>query len=89
MASVISLPQPSVVAEAAKAAGIEFPVHPHMLRHATGYYLTNAGQGTRTHDPALPGRKEYIQHTVPIYRTGFRLRISRRIKSPRSAIRWE
>jgi len=23
-----------VVAEAAKAAGIEFPVHPHMLRHA-------------------------------------------------------
>jgi len=28
-------------------AGIEFPVHPHMLRHATGYYLANAGRDTR------------------------------------------
>jgi type 1 fimbriae regulatory protein FimB/type 1 fimbriae regulatory protein FimE len=28
-----------VFAEAAKAAGIEFRVHPHMLRHATGFYL--------------------------------------------------
>jgi integrase len=28
-----------VVAEAVKAAGIEFPVHPHMLRHATGFSL--------------------------------------------------
>jgi len=30
-----------VVAQAAKAAGIEFPVHPHMLRHRTGFYLAN------------------------------------------------
>src|SRR4051794_27266851 len=36
-----------LVVEAAKAAGIEFPVHPHMLRHATGFYLANAGQDTR------------------------------------------
>ena len=36
-----------VVAEVAKAAGIGFPVHPHMLRHATGYYLANAGHDTR------------------------------------------
>jgi integrase len=36
-----------VVAETAKTAGIEFSVHPHMLRHATGYYLANAGQDTR------------------------------------------
>jgi hypothetical protein len=36
-----------VVAEAAKRAGIGFPVHPHMLRHATGYYLANAGPDTR------------------------------------------
>jgi integrase len=36
-----------VVAEAAKAVGIEFPVHPHMLRHAMGFYLANAGQDTR------------------------------------------
>ena len=51
-----------VVAEAAKAAGIEFPVHPHMLRHATGYYLANAGQDTRAIQLYL-GHKN-IQHTV-------------------------
>jgi hypothetical protein len=31
----------------AEAAGIGFPVHPHMLRHATGCYPANAGQDTR------------------------------------------
>src|SRR5207253_991324 len=36
-----------VVAMAGKAAGIDFPVHPHMLRHATGFYLANAGEDTR------------------------------------------
>ena len=51
-----------VVAEAAKAAGIDFPVHPHMLRHATGYYLANAGQDTRAIQLYL-GHKN-IQHTV-------------------------
>jgi type 1 fimbriae regulatory protein FimB/type 1 fimbriae regulatory protein FimE len=51
-----------VVAEAAKAAGIEFPVHPHMLRHATGFYLANAGQDTRAIQLYL-GHKN-IQHTV-------------------------
>ena len=42
-----------VVAEGAKAAGIEFPVHPHMLRHATGYYLANSGQDTRSSSSRL------------------------------------
>jgi integrase len=51
-----------VVAEAAKAAGIEFPVHPHMLRHATGYYLANVGQDTRAIQLYLGHRN--IQHTV-------------------------
>ena len=27
---------------------IEFPVHPHMLRHVCGYYLANKGIDTRT-----------------------------------------
>src|SRR5690242_4035776 len=36
-----------IVAEAGKAAGLEFPVHPHMLRHACGFYLANAGVDTR------------------------------------------
>ena len=51
-----------VVAEAAKSAGIEFPVHPHMLRHATGYYLANNGQDTRAIQMYLGHRN--IQHTV-------------------------
>jgi type 1 fimbriae regulatory protein FimB/type 1 fimbriae regulatory protein FimE len=51
-----------IVAEAANAAGIEFPVHPHMLRHATGFFLANAGQDTRAIQLYL-GHKN-IQHTV-------------------------
>jgi site-specific recombinase XerD len=50
-----------VVAGAAKAAGIEFPVHPHMLRHATGFFLANAGQDTSAIQLYL-GHKN-IQHT--------------------------
>jgi len=37
-----------LVARAGQKAGIEFPVHPHMLRHACGYYLANKGIDTRT-----------------------------------------
>jgi type 1 fimbriae regulatory protein FimB/type 1 fimbriae regulatory protein FimE len=51
-----------VVAETARAAGIKFPVHPHMLRHATGFYLANSGQDTRAIQLYL-GHKN-IQHTV-------------------------
>jgi integrase len=51
-----------VVAEAGKAAGINFPVHPHLLRHATGYFLANAGQDTRAIQLYLGHRN--IQHTV-------------------------
>jgi integrase len=32
-----------VVGQAAQAGGINFPAHPHMLRHAIGFYLANAG----------------------------------------------
>jgi type 1 fimbriae regulatory protein FimB/type 1 fimbriae regulatory protein FimE len=51
-----------VVAQAAKAAGIERAVHPHMLRHATGFYLANAGHDTRAIQLYLGHRN--IQHTV-------------------------
>jgi type 1 fimbriae regulatory protein FimB/type 1 fimbriae regulatory protein FimE len=51
-----------VVAEAAKAAGIGFPVHRISPRHATGYYLANAGQDTCAIQLYL-GHKN-IQHTV-------------------------
>lgn len=51
-----------VVAEAGRLAGIEFPVHPHMLRHGAGYKLANDGQDTRAIQLYL-GHKN-IQHTV-------------------------
>jgi integrase len=51
-----------VVAQAARSARIEFPVHPHMLRHATGFYLANQGHDTRAIQLYL-GHKN-IQHTV-------------------------
>ena len=43
-------------------AGLGFPVHPHMLRHATGFYLANEGQDTRAIQHYL-GHKN-IEHTV-------------------------
>ncbi len=51
-----------VVARAGRKAGFSFPVHPHMLRHATGYYLANNGQDTRAIQCYLGHRS--ITHTV-------------------------
>ena len=45
-----------------KAAKMSFSVHPHMLRHATGFKLANDGQDTRALQHYL-GHKN-IQHTV-------------------------
>jgi hypothetical protein len=53
-----------VVAEAAKAAGIEFPVHPQMLRHAIGYYL--ACWPGYAGDPALPWPSQHSAHGCDI-----------------------
>ena len=36
-----------IVERAGTLAGLSFHVHPHMLRHATGYALANAGTDTR------------------------------------------
>jgi integrase len=44
------------------AAGFEFGVHPHMLRHACGYKLANDGHDTRSLQAYLGHRN--IQHTV-------------------------
>lgn len=43
-------------------AGFAFPVHAHMLRHACGYALANAGHDTRAIQDWLGHRS--IQHTV-------------------------
>ena len=51
-----------LIARAGQEAAIPFPVHPHMLRHGTGFYLANKGIPTRTIQAYL-GHKS-IQHTV-------------------------
>jgi integrase len=45
-----------------KAAKMPFPIHPHMLRHSTGFKLANQGVDTRSLQHYL-GHKN-IQHTV-------------------------
>src|SRR5215471_11815829 len=37
-----------MVQRTGKAAKLPFPIHPHMLRHSTGYKLANDGQDTRS-----------------------------------------
>ncbi|MCP6761222.1 MAG: tyrosine-type recombinase/integrase [Fischerella sp. CENA71] len=51
-----------IVEQAGELAGLPFPIHAHMLRHGTGYYLANRGIDTRTIQSYL-GHKN-IQHTV-------------------------
>ena len=51
-----------MVVRAGREAGIPFPVHPHMLRHACGFKLANDGHDTRAIQHYLGHRQ--IQHTV-------------------------
>ena len=51
-----------IIEQAGKLAGLPFPIHTHMLRHSTGYYLANKGIDTRTIQNYLGHRN--IQHTV-------------------------
>jgi type 1 fimbriae regulatory protein FimB/type 1 fimbriae regulatory protein FimE len=51
-----------MVARLGKGAAFEFGIHPHMLRHGTGYKLANNGVDTRSLQHYL-GHKN-IQHTV-------------------------
>lgn len=51
-----------IVARAGTEAELEFPVHPHMLRHSTGFYLANRGIDTRAIQHYLGHRN--IQHTT-------------------------
>ncbi len=51
-----------ILTRAGEHAKIGFPVHPHMLRHSTGYKLANDGHDTRAIQHYL-GHKN-IQHTV-------------------------
>lgn len=51
-----------MVERAARKAGLGLKVHPHMLRHACGFALANAGHDTRALQAYLGHRN--IQHTV-------------------------
>lgn len=51
-----------IVSRAGQQSSLPFPVHPHMLRHATGYKLANDGHDTRAIQHYL-GHKN-IRHTV-------------------------
>jgi integrase len=51
-----------LIARAGVLAKLPFPIHPHMLRHSTGYKLANEGHDTRSIQQYL-GHKN-ITHTV-------------------------
>jgi integrase len=51
-----------LIKRAAEKAGLEIKAHPHMLRHACGFKLANAGHDTRALQAYLGHRN--IQHTV-------------------------
>ncbi len=56
-----------LVREIGERAKLKFHVHPHMLRHSTGYYLANKGYDTRLVQDYLGHRN--IAHTVKYTRT--------------------
>ena len=51
-----------IVSRAGRLAGLPFPAHPHMLRHACGYKLANDGHDTRAIQHYRGHRN--IMHTV-------------------------
>ena len=51
-----------LVARAGALAGLPFPTHPHMLRHACGHHLANKGTDTRSLQAYLGHAN--IMHTV-------------------------
>ena len=51
-----------ILERCADLAGLTIDIHPHMLRHACGYYLANQGLDTRLIQDWLGHRN--IQHTV-------------------------
>jgi type 1 fimbriae regulatory protein FimB len=56
-----------LVAETGKRAGLPFHVHPHMLRHSTGYHLAGRNYDTKLVQEYMGHRN--IAHTVKYTRT--------------------
>ena len=57
-----------LVGRAGEAAGLGFPAHPHMLRHACGYKLANDGVDTRTIQGTSVISRSSTQCATPNYR---------------------
>jgi site-specific recombinase XerD len=51
-----------IILRAGETAGLPLPIHPHMLRHACGFYLANKGIDTRAIQQYLGHCN--IQHTI-------------------------
>jgi type 1 fimbriae regulatory protein FimB/type 1 fimbriae regulatory protein FimE len=62
-----------LVARAGDAAKLGMPIHPHMLRHSTGFKLANDGQDTRaistTADTRISSTPLSILNSLPIAST--------------------
>ena len=54
-----------ITEQISKIAKLKIAVHPHMLRHSTGYYLANKGFDTRLIQDYLSHKN--ITHTVPLH----------------------
>jgi integrase len=50
-------------------AKMQFPIHPHMLRHGCGYALANAGHDTRALHTGLARAQEHPAHRA-LHRVG-------------------
>ena len=50
-----------MMARAGQEAHIGLPVHPHMLRHAIGFYLANK-RSAYTHDSGVSGAPQHRTH---------------------------
>jgi len=56
-----------LVTQSGKRAKLRFHIHPHILRHSIGYYLTNRNYDTRLVQDYLEHRN--IAHAVRYTRT--------------------
>ena len=54
-----------MVTRGGKKAGLPFQIHAHMIRHATGYKLANAGKDTRSIQGYLATRIFGIRFATP------------------------
>jgi site-specific recombinase XerD len=53
-----------MIQRSGRAAKLPFPIHPHMLRHSTGYKLANQGEDTRSLAHYLGHRKSTIDGQI-------------------------